>query len=342
MRYAHVASAFYNTPWYLSARKMTEIDGFLRPRLAGDVRFEISDAQLADWRAQREAAQARAAQNSRGAVAVIPIFGVIMQRADMFTDASGGTPIERLAKSFRSALADPSIETIVFDVDSPGGSVLGVEEFSKEIFQARRQKKILAISNSLMASAAYYIASAAGEVVASPSSETGSIGVFALHLDFSEQIRQAGIKPTFVTYGKYKAEGNELEPLREETRDFIQQRVSEYGELFVQAVARNRGVSAATIRRDFGEGRAFGAKEAKQRGLVDRIASFDETLARLGVSRGPAMAPAPRAAYLSAGGADPASILEQVEIDRARLGEEATSRDPERALIQLAIDRERI
>jgi ClpP class serine protease len=119
----------------------------------------------------------------------------------------------------------------------------------------------------------------------------GSVGVVSLHLDFSKQAEMEGVKPTWITYGRYKVEGNELEPLGEEARAFLQHRVDEYGEMFVKAVARNRGVNAKEVRENFGQGRMFGAKEAKERGLVDRIATLDETLERLGVNvRGAAMA----------------------------------------------------
>jgi len=283
MRYPHIASAFYNTPWFLTREKMTEVDAFLRQRLCG-VRVKVSSEQLEGWRAAREQAQARA-QRAPGAIAVIPMYGVLMPRADAFDEMSGVTSVQNLARAFRAALAEPEVKTILFDVDSPGGSVFGIEEFSAEIFAARGRKRMVAVSNSQMASAAYYLASAVDEVVASPSSDTGSIGVISLHLDFSKAAELEGVKPTWITYGQFKAEGNELEPLGEEARAFWQQRVDEYGEMFVKAIARNRGITPKEVRENYGQGRSFGAKEAKQRGMVDRVASFDETLDRLGAAR---------------------------------------------------------
>lgn len=283
MRYPHIASAFYNTPWFLTREKMTEVDAFLRQRLCG-VRVKVSSEQLEGWRAAQQQAQARA-QRAPGAIAVIPMYGVLMPRADAFDEMSGVTSVQNLARAFRAALAEPEVKTILFDVDSPGGSVFGIEEFSAEIFAARGRKRMVAVSNSQMASAAYYLASAVDEVVASPSSDTGSIGVISLHLDFSKAAELEGVKPTWITYGQFKAEGNELEPLGEEARAFWQQRVDEYGEMFVKAIARNRGITPKEVRENYGQGRSFGAKEAKQRGMVDRVASFDETLDRLGAAR---------------------------------------------------------
>jgi len=279
MRYPQIASAFYNTPWFLTREKMAEIDMFVRQGLDG-ARVELSGERLESWRAAQSQAQSRAERTS-SSIAVIPIRGVLMQRPDVFDELFGASSILRLTKTFRGALAEPEVKTILFDVDSPGGSVFGIEEFSAEIFAARGRKRMVAVSNSQMASAAYYLASAADEVVASPSSDSGSIGIISLHLDFSKATELEGVKPTWITYGQFKAEGNQLEPLGEEAQAFWQQRVDEYGEMFVKAVARNRGITPKEVRENYGQGRSFGAKEAKQRGMADRVASFDETLERL-------------------------------------------------------------
>ena len=275
-----IANRFYNTPLFLRQEKAAEIDAFLRQRVRG-ARSEVSDAQLSQWQSARGAAQGRAQRASGGAVAVIPVYGVLMPRADSLDEMSGATSLQSLQKAFRGALADAQVKTILLDVDSPGGSVAGVDELSSEIFAARGSKKIVAIADYQMASAAYYIASAASEVIASPSSDTGSIGVISLHLDLSKAAEMEGVKPTFITYGQYKAEGNQLEPLSDPARQFWQQRVNEYGDMFVKAVARNRGTTTRDVKDNFGQGRSFGAREAKARGLVDSIASFDDTVASL-------------------------------------------------------------
>ena len=156
----------------------------------------------------------------------------------------------------------------------------GVEELSAEIFQARGQKPITAVANSLAASAAYWIATAADELVVTPSGEVGSIGVFAAHEDVSGMLEQAGVKVNLVSAGRYKTEGNPFEPLTEEARASIQGRVDEYYEQFVSAVARNRGVKRSEVRNGFGEGRVVGAKQAVSLGMADRVGTLDETINR--------------------------------------------------------------
>ncbi len=88
---------------------------------------------------------------------------------------------------------DFNIDTIVLDVDSPGGNYYGTPETSSKIRAARDSKPIIAVANSLAASAAYWIASAADEIVVTPSGDVGSIGVLAVHTDFSAANEKIGV-----------------------------------------------------------------------------------------------------------------------------------------------------
>lgn len=216
-----------------------------------------------------------------GDIAVLPLSGVIVPRANLMTDVSGATSAERFGEAFRQLLADAQIGAIVIDVDSPGGAVLGIEELATTIYNARGQKLILAVANHLAASAAYWIASAADELIVTPSAEVGSIGVFAAHEDFSQALEKAGVKTTLISAGKFKVEGNPYEPLGNEARAAIQGRVDDYYDMFVRTVARQRGVTADEVRNGFGEGRVVGAKQALRLGMADRIETLEETLERL-------------------------------------------------------------
>jgi len=239
----------------------------------------------ADEVRERIGAQTRQSSRVQGAVAVLPLHGMISHRMGLMSETSGGTSVESFTKQFRGALADPQVGAIVLDVDSPGGEVDGVDELSAEIFRARGQKPIVAVANSLAASAAYWIATAADEMVVTPSGEVGSVGVLAAHEDASKLYETMGVKTTLITAGKYKGEGNPYEPLGDEARAAIQDRVDGYYHMFLNAVARNRGVGSADVRDGFGEGRVVGAKAAKAGGMVDRIATLDETIDRLVVGR---------------------------------------------------------
>ncbi|MFW6030992.1 MAG: phage major capsid protein [Myxococcota bacterium] len=214
---------------------------------------------------------------------MLPLFGVIGHRMGSFDDISGGTSTERFVARLDELLADDQIETIVLDVDSPGGTVFGVPEAAERLFDARGEKRVIAVANAQMASAAYHIGAAADEVVVTPSGEVGSIGVFAIHTEISRAEEEAGITRTILRAGEFKAEANPHEPLTDEARDHIQESVDDFYGLFVDAVARYRGTTPAAVRRGYGRGRALTAQRALEAGLVDRVASLDEVLADLGV-----------------------------------------------------------
>ena len=149
----------------------------------------------------------------------------------------GGTSTERLGHQIDAAVNDDSIKTIILDIDSPGGSVAGVPEVADKIFKARDKKPVVAVANSMAASAAYWIGSAAQELVVIPSGMVGSIGVISAHTDVSKFEENQGFKTTLITAGKFKAEGNMFEPLGTEALESIQSVVDEYYDSFVSAVA---------------------------------------------------------------------------------------------------------
>lgn len=298
LKYNHIIQAVTETPWAILPAKLAVIRDLLAFRATGGhlTREEITTrigpvtahrsldqySVIDDWVAlDIEAAAQGGGAAPQGGVAVLPLLGTIVQRADMMTEMSGGTSTQKFTARFRQAMTDPSVGSIVIDVDSPGGQVSGVEELATEIFQARGQKPITAVANSLAASAAYWIATAADELVVTPSGEVGSIGVFAMHEDMSQALANEGVTPTLISAGKYKVEGNPFEPLTDEARTAIQSRVDEYYEMFVSAVARNRGVKKSDVRQGFGEGRTVGAKQAVSLGMADRVATLDETVGRL-------------------------------------------------------------
>ncbi|CAJ9610149.1 S49 family peptidase [Burkholderia pseudomallei] len=221
----------------------------------------------------------RRAGNS--AIVVLPLHGISLQRTDALGEALGFVNLWRFTQAFRAALADHFVSGIVIDIDSPGGSVYGVAELADEIYRARGRKPIAAIANSLAASGAYWIGSAASEFYVTPGGEVGSIGVVAAHQDFSKALGKAGIETTLISAGRYKVEGNPFAPLGSDARRYVQARVDEYFGMFVRAVARNRGVDIATVRAGMGQGRVLSANAAKAENMVDGIATFDDVLRML-------------------------------------------------------------
>jgi signal peptide peptidase SppA len=274
---SYVLHAFMESPWAILPRQLIILQEIVVRHVSGE-KLEAEEIE-----ARVHGARRPVADNNRQAqaVAVLPLFGTIFPRANLMTEMSGATSAEIFSAQFSELLNDPNVSAIVIDVDSPGGHVDGIQEVSQKIFEARSQKPIVAVANHLMASAAYWIGTAAEELVASPSSEVGSVGVFAVHQDISRALDQEGIKVQLISAGKYKVEGNPYEALGEEARSAIQARVSDYYDSFVESVARNRGVKVAAVRSGFGEGRVVGARQAVELGMADRVGTLEETIERL-------------------------------------------------------------
>jgi signal peptide peptidase SppA len=279
MRPSYVLQAFVETPWAILPHKLAILEEIVTRHAAGE-KLDAEEVQSRIHGAKRPA------ERRAGSVAVLPLFGTIFPRANLMTDVSGATSAERFGAQFDELVSDPEIGAIILDVDSPGGQVNGIEELSRKIYQARGRKPIVAVANHTMASAAYWIGTAADEVVVTPSGEVGSIGVFAVHKDLSKAYEMEGIKISMISRGKYKTEGNPYEPLAEEARAAIQVRVDESYAAFVETVARNRGVKPSAVRNGFGEGRVVGARQAVELGMADRIGTLEETIARLLIDGG--------------------------------------------------------
>lgn len=270
-RYARTASMFYDVPLALHPAKIDEIHRFLSAKMAGE---------SLDWSDKQEPFAATTVSGSGGAVAVVPLYGVMNQRMNMMAAMSGGTSTEQFAKALREQVNNPQVKAVIIDVDSPGGSVYGTDELAQEIYSMRGSKPIIAVANSGMFSAAYYAMSQADEIVVTPGGELGSIGVYMVHVDASAAYEQEGYKPTVIRAGKYKAEGNPYEPLGDDAQAEFQAQVDRYYDMFLKAVARGRGVTVDKVRSQYGEGRIFGAKDAVSRGMADRVATLDQTIQR--------------------------------------------------------------
>ena len=208
-------------------------------------------------------------------VAVIPIYGLIAQHPQ-----SLGASTDEIGFLFDAAMASRQVDAVVFDVDSPGGTVSGVPELAARLAAARGLKPMIAVANSLMASAAYWLASAADEVLITPSGEAGSIGVYTTHEDWSKALEQDGINVTAISAGRRKLEGAPWLPLSEEAAANLRERVDEVYEWFVKAVAANRGASQKAVCEGYGEGAVLGAEQAVKANLADRIGTLEDAIQR--------------------------------------------------------------
>ncbi len=228
----------------------------------------------------------RAIARRPGGVAVIPVKGVISPRVSIFDLLFGGgaTPPAWIARQRQRAMDDDSIKAIVMQYDTPGGSVFGVEEAAAAMQIDKGKKPVIAHVTGSCASAGYWLASGADEIVSDPTSIIGSVGVYMVHEDLSKLYEEIGVKVTYIKAGQYKVEGNSEEPLTVTAEAHLQEMVDDYYKLFTDQVAKGRNVSTSIVRGEqYGQGRAYVAARAAERGLIDRVRSFDDTLRALGM-----------------------------------------------------------
>lgn len=181
-------------------------------------------------------------------VAVIAIEGTLVQKLGTMRPYSGMTGYDSIRAAFRNALNDDAVRAIVLDIDSPGGEVAGCFDLVDVIYSQRGTKPIWSILSENAYSAAYAIASAAEFVTVPRTGGTGSVGCIMLHADMSRAIDSAGVSVTLIKYGDRKADGSEFTPLSKEAFARAQRDINAMGELFVETVARNRGIKAAAVR----------------------------------------------------------------------------------------------
>jgi ClpP class serine protease len=204
----------------------------------------------------------------RDGVATIPVAGPMFRYASIFTRVSSATAYEDLARDFGTAVDDPRVRAIVLSIDSPGGELNGNAELSRMVYAARGKKPVVAYVSHLGASAAYWLASAADSVVIAPTAILGSIGVAAT-------VRKSDGKSSTFEVVSTQSPKKRLDPEQDEGRAAMQATLDALANVFVDDVARNRGVGAATVLADFGQGGVFVGQAAIDAGLADSIGSYE-------------------------------------------------------------------
>lgn len=225
-----------------------------------------------------DAASTRAATKGTRSVGVVRMSGVVSHRSGLFADLFG-TSVESFTYAFRQMARSPHVGAIVIDMDTPGGNVAGIPELADEIYATRAEKPVYAIANANMHSAGLWIGSASTKVFAIPSAEVGSHGVVYTHVNQAKALEDDGIAVEFVHAGPYKVEGNSTSSLTDEARSHIQSQVDAFYDMFTASLAKGRGMSTKAVVDKFGGGRSYIAAEAKERGMVDDVATFDEVVA---------------------------------------------------------------
>ncbi|MCA0247680.1 MAG: S49 family peptidase [Proteobacteria bacterium] len=295
IRMPYVASRVFNTPVAVHPGKAAAILAGLGGRIVGGgieidgsaalhhVAFEggrpsVSMGRLGDPLGQR--IEASRELTRVGAVAVIPIEGTLVHKGKWLGTDSGETSYEGLWAQITAAHRDPSIEGVVFEVDSCGGEVSGAFDVAEAIHELSADKPTLSILTDHAYSAGYLLASAARAIVMPLSGGCGSIGVITMHVDYAAALEEAGIKVTVLAAGAHKADGNPFEALPKDVAAKIRGQIEALRTAFAEAVGRYRGRRLSAADALATEARDFDASDDPvAAGLVDSIARPSEAFA---------------------------------------------------------------
>lgn len=291
-----VSQRLFNTPLFLQPDKADAIMWALRTRLGSSFQLPASAANPSDedflssafvGSRRRSDGTYSLAKRTADGTAIIRVEGSLVNRGAWIDADSGLTSYEGIAAQVQAAAADPEVTRIILDVDSPGGEATGMFTLAEAVRAARANKRVVAVVNDVAASAAYGIASGADEIVVSPTSMVGSIGVVYLHLDMSGNMKQEGIKPTLIFAGAHKVDGNPFGPLSDEVRASLEKTVMKFYDQFLGAVAAGRPSKTSVKIARATEARVFIGQDAITAGLADRIGTLESVLSE------PAKGPTP-------------------------------------------------
>ena len=262
----HLASRLFGTPLLIARPKLDVILSVLGPRLG-----------LPDTQTKVALPPARTAKPIQPGIAVIPVYGTLVKRTLGLEAASGLTSYAQIADDVDAALADPSVDGILLDIDSPGGEASGVFELAEHIRKASETKPVWAHANDSAFSAAYAIASAANRITLSKTAGVGSIGVIALHVDQSQHDAKEGLTYTAIYAGSHKNDLSPHQPLTESAHDALQNEVDRLYGMFVSQVAEMRNLDPKKVIGT--EAGLFFGDNAIEAGLADGVSTFEQTLA---------------------------------------------------------------
>jgi capsid assembly protease len=257
-------------PWCILPESLSEI-------LA--VADRMGDPEALETRLGKPLENTRTVDIRSNGVAIVPVTGPIFRYANLFTRFSGGTATGVLATDIQTALDERSVRAILIDVNSPGGEAAGVNELADMIFAARARKPIWAYVGGMGASGGYWIPSAASRVFIDKTALLGSIGVVMSYRDTRARDEKAGVRDVEIVSSA--SPDKRLDPTTEVGRAKVLSIVDDMANVFVDAVARNRGVPREKVLNDFGRGHLLVGDKAVAAGMADGISSLESVIAEL-------------------------------------------------------------
>lgn len=236
-------------------------------------------------RTARETASSTLKEKTQSSkVAVVDIVGPIVKHGDLFSEISGARSLTGIKKDFLTALGDKDVESIVLNVDSPGGEAGGISEFADLVYESRGIKPIVSYVGDLACSAAYWIASASDKIICSETATLGSIGCVAVMRDSKEKEAKEGVQTIEIV--STNSPNKRPDVTTDEGKALIQEQINVIGDIFIEKVARNRSTEQKKytfkdVVNKFNKGGVLIGKDAVEAGLADEIGSYDSILSNM-------------------------------------------------------------
>jgi len=272
MRFLHVLQALYCEPWHIRPEMHIKLCEIMDAHVSGAAHDHEGIVNLFHEDNNDDAKRINAPSN----IAVVSIDGVIGKRVGSLARSSGVADVDFIARNVQSALENSEVEGILLDVNSPGGTHTGCPECAAIIAQASTIKPIVAFTDNLMASAAFFLSAGADIIVATQTAMVGSIGTFIALLDSSRRNELQGLKTEVFKVGKFKGIGIPGTSLTKAQKDLLQDTVDKAFAEFASFVIRHREVPREAM-----EGQTFTGDDAVKNLLVDVIGPVELAIEEL-------------------------------------------------------------
>lgn len=277
MNLYRIQNLLYNKPWLITPSVHQSLVKQFESHMEGKKAFDMPMPEDEDEDDMLEEAVLEMVSK----VAIIKIDGIIGKHLSMMETMCGGVDCDAISQELQSATDDPEIETVVLYINSPGGTVTGVRELGELIAKCKDKKSIVGYTDTMAASAAYWLASQCTSFYCAASADVGSIGVYCLLLDESVALANEGLKVNAISAGKYKLMGASFKPLTDEERAMFQADVDKTYAQFKEAITSSRDIEDEDM-----QGQVFDGETAVMKNLADgNVSSLDELLQLIGQTK---------------------------------------------------------
>ncbi|MFT3707201.1 MAG: signal peptide peptidase SppA [Archangium sp.] len=260
------------------AVQLRQIDGLLTPQQFDEFIGEhLAGARIS--RGYRPFDTRDDRWGSQKSIAVIPVLGAIAGGSNSSNPLTGETAgAESFIQSINAAAEDNNVVAIVIRIDSGGGDALASDLMYRAVLEAKKKKPVIASMGDVAASGGYYVAMGAQEILASPTTMTGSIGVFYVKPAIKKLAEEYGVNQVNIARGKLSGLTDNYEPWTADQRAAAQKWIDDFYDSFITEVAASRNLKKEDVDK-VARGRVWSGEDAKARGLVDRMGGLMDAIA---------------------------------------------------------------